>query len=51
MTSVDIGSGVTSIQGCPKVATITLTGQTGSAWASDAILLVSTTLTTDTDGY
>ena len=51
MTTVDIGSGVTSIVSCPKSIVVGLTGQTTSTWASDAILKVSTALKTDSDGY
>jgi len=51
MTTVNIGSGVTSIASCPKTITVGLVGQTTSTWASDAILLVSTALKTDSDGY
>lgn len=51
MTSVDIGSGVTSVAGCPKSIIVSLTGQTTTTWATDAILLVSPTLTSESDGY
>jgi hypothetical protein len=51
MSTVDIGSGVTSVLGCPKKLEVTLTGVASSVWATDAILKVSTTLKTDTDGY
>jgi len=51
MTTVDIGSGVAAVAGCPKTVVVGLTGQTTSTWASDAILKVSTALKTDSDGY
>jgi hypothetical protein len=51
MTTVNIGSGVTSIVSCPKTVTVGLVGQTTSTWASDAILLISAALKTDSDGY
>jgi hypothetical protein len=51
MTTVNIGSGVTSILSCPKTVTVGLAGQTTSTWASDAIILESHALKTDSDGY
>ena len=51
MSTVDIGSGVTAVLGCPKKIEVTLTGVASSVWATDAIIKVSTTLKTDTDGY
>ena len=50
-TTIDLGTGVASVLGCPKVNTIGLVGQTPSTWASDAILLISASLKTDSDGY
>jgi hypothetical protein len=51
MSTVDIGSGVTSIAACPKSIVVGLVGQTTSTWASDAIILLSPALKTDSDGY
>jgi hypothetical protein len=51
MTTVDLGSAVTSVASCPKAIVVGLVGQTTSTWASDAILLESTALKTDSDGY
>tara|TARA_B110000285_G_scaffold220003_1_gene271277 strand:+ start:156 stop:878 length:723 start_codon:yes stop_codon:yes gene_type:complete len=51
MTTVNIGSGVTSVANCPKTVTVGLAGQTTSTWASDAIILLSPALKTDSDGY
>jgi hypothetical protein len=51
MTSVDIGSGVTSIVSCPKSIVVGLTGQTSSSWFTDAIEKETKLLKTDSDGY
>jgi len=51
MTTVNLGSGVTSTAACPKSIAVGLVGQTTSTWASDAILKVSAALKTDSDGY
>jgi hypothetical protein len=49
--SINIGSGVNEVAGCPKTITVTLTGQADSKWATDAILLESPTIKSESDGY
>lgn len=44
-------SAATPTNKCPRVVTVTLTANVGTAWATAAIKKISTAILTDSDGY